>query len=60
MPALPEWIDNKNCFGIDYPVNTGELAELVNQVVGKKVGDVKLWDWDRVVQQLRVLYDNLR
>jgi glycosyltransferase involved in cell wall biosynthesis len=57
--ALSEWIDNKNCFGIDYPVNTGELAELVNQVVVKKVGDVKLWDWDEVAWRIARLYEGI-
>ena len=34
-------------FGTDYPK---ELAELINNVMGKKVGEVKLWDWDQVVK----------
>lgn len=54
--ALSEWIDNKNCFGIDYPMNNAKLAELINKVVGKKVGDVKLWDWDEVTQKVARLY----
>jgi len=55
--ALLEWIDNKNCFGIDYPINTGELAELVNVVIGKEVGNVKLWDWDEVAHRIGSLYE---
>lgn len=54
--ALSEWIDNKNCFGIDYPINNAKLAELINKVTGKKVGDVKLWDWDEVARQIAELY----
>ncbi|MCD6600303.1 MAG: glycosyltransferase family 4 protein [Dehalococcoidia bacterium] len=54
--ALSEWIDNKNCFGIDYPINNEELARLINNVVGKKVSAVKLWDWDEVVQRIGRLY----
>lgn len=56
--ALVEWIDNTNCFGIDYPINNAELAELITKVVGKEVGDIKLWDWDEVAQQIRALYEN--
>ena len=58
--ALSEWIDNKNCFGIDYPINSAKLAERINKVTGKKVGDVKLWDWDEVAQQIKALYENLQ
>ncbi len=54
--ALSEWIDNENCFGIDYPMNNAKLAELINKVVGKNVGDVKLWDWDEVTQKVARLY----
>jgi glycosyltransferase involved in cell wall biosynthesis len=54
--ALTEWIDNKNCFGIDYPINNDKLAGLINEVIGRKVGDVKLWDWDEVTQQIAGLY----
>lgn len=54
--ALSEWIDNKNCFGIDYPVNDNKLADLITKVIGKEVGDVKLWDWDEVAQQIDRLY----
>jgi len=55
--ALSEWIDNKNCFGIDYPINNAKLAELINKVTGKKVGNVKLWDWDEVAHQIAKLYE---
>lgn len=54
--ALSEWVDNKNCCGIDYPIANAELAELINVVTGKKVEDVKLWDWDEVSQQISELY----
>lgn len=56
--ALLEWIDNKNCFGINYPINNAELAELITKVVGIEVGYVKLWDWTEVVEQIRTLYEN--
>jgi len=54
--ALSEWIDNKNCFGINYPINSTELARLITEVIGKKVSAVKLWDWDEVTQRIAELY----
>ena len=55
--ALREWVDNKNCFGIDYPISTDRLAELVSKVSNIMVTDVKLWDWDDVVRELEQIYD---
>jgi len=54
--ALKEWIDNKNCFGIDYPINSDKLAVLINEVAGRQVNGVKLWDWDDVVRELENVY----
>lgn len=48
--ALREWIDNENCFGVDYPVIIDRLAGLINEIIGRQVGEVKLWDWDQVVE----------
>ena len=54
--ALTEWIDNKNCFGIDYPISIERLVQLINSVIGKAVSDVKLWDWDDVVRETLRIY----
>jgi len=54
--ALMEWINNKNCFGIDYPIAVDNLAQLVTEVIGKLVSDVKLWDWDDVVRETLRVY----
>jgi len=54
--ALTEWIDNKNCFGIDYPIDNNKLAELINQASEAKVMDMRLWCWDEVTQQIFELY----
>lgn len=56
-PALTEWIDNKNCFGIDYPMSIERLAPLINEVIGKKVRDVKLWIWGDVVAEVLKAYE---
>jgi glycosyltransferase involved in cell wall biosynthesis len=55
--ALREWVDGKNCFGIDYPVDIAQLAELIKKVSNVRVTDVKLWDWDEVVQELEGIYN---
>jgi glycosyltransferase involved in cell wall biosynthesis len=55
--ALKEWIDNKNCFGIDYPISIERLAQLINSVIGREVGDVQLWDWDDVVRETLEVYN---
>lgn len=54
--ALSEWIDNKNCFGIDYPIVIDRLAGLIKEVIGKRVSDIKLWDWDDVVKETIKVY----
>ena len=54
--ALKEWVDQKNCFGIDYPIDIDKLAGLINEVIGKRVTGVKLWDWDAVVTKLTQIY----
>ncbi len=54
--ALSEWIDNRNCFGIDYPVDRDQLARLVNRAIGTRAGDVKLFDWDEVATETARVY----
>jgi len=54
--ALSEWVDNENCFGIDYPISSHQLAESMNKVIGQKVGEVKLWDWEEVVKETVRVY----
>ena len=58
--ALTEWIDNRNCFGIDYPIKANELAGLITEVIGTEVGDVKLWDWSEVTERIKALYEKLQ
>ncbi len=57
--ALSEWVDTKNCFGIDSPVDGHELAELVSRVIGTKISGVKLWDWAEVTQKITRLYEDI-
>lgn len=54
--ALSEWVDHRDCFGINYPIDSEELARLIDKVAGTTVGEVVLWDWDMVVTELNRLY----
>ena len=54
--ALKEWVDNKNCFGVDYPISSDRLASLITEVMGTKVGEVSIWDWDEVARQAELVY----
>jgi len=54
--ALGEWVDNETCFGIDYPIKSRQLAELISKVIGKKVEDVQLWNWEEVVGKMVRIY----
>jgi len=56
--ALSEWVDDKNCFGSDYPISNEELAELISKVTGAKVKNVKLWEWDEVATQINGAYES--
>jgi len=54
--ALTEWVDGESCFGVDYPIIINRLASLINEVIGRKVGAIKLWDWDEVVEETVRIY----
>jgi glycosyltransferase involved in cell wall biosynthesis len=54
--ALTQWVDDKNCFGIDYPVNIESLASLIKKNIGQTVGKVDLWNWDDVTKGLEQIY----
>jgi len=56
--ALKEWIDNSNCFGVEYPIDVGELATLAGKAIGKRVNGVRLPTWDEVVESIVRIYVN--
>lgn len=57
--ALEEWVDSKNCFGIDYPIALDRLVRLINEVIGKEIEGPELPNWDDVVKQLVRVYDGM-
>lgn len=57
--ALTEWIDNQNCFGINYPIKFDELVRVIVEVMGRDVRSTKLWDCEEVVEKIAELYNNV-
>jgi glycosyltransferase involved in cell wall biosynthesis len=57
--GLSEWIDNKNVFGIGFPIVNSELISCMKEVIGKTVDKPKLQDWDTVTQEIVTLYKSV-
>jgi glycosyltransferase involved in cell wall biosynthesis len=66
--ALSEWIDNRTCFGVTYPIRLDELTEITDWVLDDGInGEVasnkwiggKILDWGDVVRRLENLYNEL-
>jgi len=64
--ALTEWIDEENCFGMDFPINITKLARLVKNVLDagpnnnatrKWIGN-KILDWKDAAKRLENIYLN--
>lgn len=62
--ALTEWIDEENCFDVNFPVDIDELARLVKKVFdlgpnknkGKKWIGKKILEWKDVADRLESVY----
>lgn len=59
--ALREWVDGKNCFGIEYPINVDELTHMISKVMRKRVtpSTLRLPTWDESVEKLTKLYEGI-
>jgi len=57
--ALSEWIDNKNVFGVDYPIRLEDLVDAILKAVNVRVKGVKLPTWDYVVRRLEGVYQDV-
>lgn len=56
--ALKEWIKDVNCFGIDYPIDLNKLGNLVKNVIGKDVRELRLLsDWNEITEKSVDLYE---
>jgi glycosyltransferase involved in cell wall biosynthesis len=54
--ALREWIDDKNCFGIQYPIRIDKLREMVDDIVGRRVEGIRLPNWNEIVKEIAEVY----
>jgi|Deesub1362A_J573_1020465.scaffolds.fasta_scaffold01062_5 glycosyltransferase involved in cell wall biosynthesis len=57
--ALAEWVDNRNVFGVDYPVDIEKLAELIESVSGVSVENLRLRSWDDVAEGVSKVYESV-
>ncbi len=57
--ALSEWVDDANVFGIDYPIDVKELADLIERASEVEVRGVELPGWDDVARKIVELYEKL-
>lgn len=58
--ALTEWVDNRNCFGLDFPINIQQLSTLIESTIGKKAINIALLDWEDVSQRIFNVYEAAR
>ena len=62
--ALSEWVDNKNCFCVDLPVDINYLSELIKDIIYDEIDkrnfaikpEKKIFDWDEVVLEIERIY----
>jgi len=54
--ALSEWIDNRNVFGVNYPIDVNMLAKLIIKTSEVEVKDIDLPTWDYAVDKLIDVY----
>jgi glycosyltransferase involved in cell wall biosynthesis len=57
--ALQEWVDDKNVFGISYPIDMDELASLITMSMGRKIQGKNVCTWDMVAEDLERTYKRL-
>jgi len=64
VTALSEWIDNRRCLGVDFPIRLDMLAAAIENLMGKRLkpSDIvdlvgtKILDWNSVVTRLENIY----
>ncbi len=58
ISALKEWVDDRNCFGVHYPIALDELANAIVTAFGKSV-DRALPTWDEAASKVANMYEEL-
>lgn len=55
--ALTEWVDDQNCYGIDYPIDQNQLKNLIEELVGHRVSKIPtILDWEKVTEKILNVY----
>lgn len=54
--GLSEWVDGKNCLGVEVPPDYVELADLMRELMGNRVSEISFLDWDEVTERLLKSY----
>ena len=57
--GIKEWIDNENCFGVNFPIEADELIGVISKVIGRELQEVKVSNWEEAVGMLTELYKNI-
>jgi glycosyltransferase involved in cell wall biosynthesis len=57
--ALTEWIDGTSCYGLSYPINPKEMIYVIKKIIGKPIGRVDLFDWEKVSENVANLYKQI-
>lgn len=61
--ALTEWVDDKNCFGIDYPIQVNRLTYLIKKILTRpEVTEsvaMRVLDWNEVAEKVAAVYRDI-
>ena len=57
--ALSEWVDNRNVFGVDYPIRVEDLSKLIMKASNVVVNNINLASWDIICELIVVIYRSL-
>jgi glycosyltransferase involved in cell wall biosynthesis len=58
--ALTEWVDDKNCYGVDYPIDQNRLKSLIEILMGQRTARLTtaVLDWKDVTEKLLNIYND--
>ena len=57
--ALDEWVDNRTCFGVNFPIDINGLANLILGILGTRVQRISLPSYGETVRRLMSLYEQI-
>jgi glycosyltransferase involved in cell wall biosynthesis len=58
--GLKQWVDDRNCFGIPYPIDIKKLAALIDTTITRniKVDYRGILDWDEIAERVDKVYEH--